>query len=118
DISGLEAARQIQALDPKLPVVFITGGGTSSTAIEAMKLGAYDYVLKPLDLDRLRTQVKQALEMRRLMRVPVVLPDAPQAGDQAEFLVGQSPAMLEVYKAVGRVASQDVTILILGESGT
>jgi DNA-binding NtrC family response regulator len=116
--TGLQAFEQIREMDAKLPIIFITAGGTSSTAIEAMKLGAYDYVLKPLDLDRLRTQVQQALEMRRLMRVPVALPDAPQKDDQAEVLVGQSPGMLEVYKAVGRVASQDVTILILGESGT
>ena len=75
EISGLEAARKFQALDPKLPVIFITASGTSDTAIEAMKLGAYDYLLKPLDLPNLRDLVTRALEIRRLMKVPVELLD-------------------------------------------
>lgn len=116
--SGLETFERIRKIDAKLPVIFITAGGTSDTAIEAMKLGAYDYILKPLDVERLRAQVAQALDSRRLMHVRVGLPDAPEHDEKTDPLVGRSPQMLDVYKAVGRVASQDVTVLILGESGT
>ncbi len=118
DISGLEAFENIKRLDSRLPVIFITAGGTSDTAIEAVKVGAYDYLLKPLDIERVRSLVQQALEMRRLMHVPVVLPGAAAEDDQDDRMVGRSPRMLEVYKAIGRVARQDVTVLIRGESGT
>jgi DNA-binding NtrC family response regulator len=118
DISGLEAFENIKRLDSRLPVIFITAGGTSDTAIEAVKVGAYDYLLKPLDIERVRSLVQQALEMRRLMHVPVMLPGAADEKDQDDRMVGRSPRMLEVYKAIGRVAPQDVTVLIRGESGT
>ena len=115
--NGLDVFRQIQAADSKLPVIFITAGGDSETAIEAMKLGAMDYLIKPLDLARVREQVEQALEIRRLMQTPVHVPedDGPRSAD---CLVGRSAAMQEVYKAVGRAAPQEVTVLIRGESGT
>jgi DNA-binding NtrC family response regulator len=117
-ISGLEVFRQIQQLDSKLPVIFITAGGDSDTAIEAMKLGAFDYVLKPLDVRRLRERVQQAWETRRQMQVPVELPGLENPVAAADQLIGRCPEMLEVYKAIGRVASQDLTVLIRGESGT
>ncbi len=117
-ISGLEAFRKIQALDPKLPVIFVTGQGTSDTAIEAMKLGAYDYVLKPLDLPKLRVLVERALEIRRLMQVPVEMPRAEDPGGESNCLIGRSQPMQDVFKAIGRVAPQNVTVLIHGESGT
>jgi two-component system nitrogen regulation response regulator GlnG len=116
DTSGLETYQRILSIDPKLPVAFITAGGASDTAIEAMKLGAFDYLLKPLDVVRVQELVSKALEMRRLMSAPVGLPDCPATdGDE---IIGRSPKMIDVYKAVGRVASQDVTVLIRGESGT
>lgn len=118
DISGIEVFQNIKRIDPRLPVIFITAGGTSDTAIEAMKSGAYDYLLKPLDMQRVRELVLQALEMRRLMHVPVTLPGSPGEQDQDDRMVGRSPQILEVYKAIGRVAPQDVTVLIRGESGT
>jgi two-component system nitrogen regulation response regulator GlnG len=118
DVSGLEAARQIHALDAKLPMIFITGRGTSDTAIEAMKLGAYDYLLKPLDLPKLRELVDRALEIRRFMNVPVQLPREEHAVLGGDQLVGRSPSMQAVYKSIGRVAPQNVTVLIHGESGT
>jgi DNA-binding NtrC family response regulator len=118
EVSGLEAARQIHALDPKLPMIFITGRGTSDTAIEAMKLGAYDYLLKPLDLPKLRDLVGRALEIRRLMNVPVQLPREEHIAPVGDQLVGRSLQMQDVYKAIGRVAPQNVTVLIHGESGT
>jgi len=116
--SGLQAVQKIQARDPKLPIIFITAGGTSDTTIEAMKLGAYDYLLKPLDLPKLKDLVERALEIRRLMQVRVELPSSEAPSPDGDHIIGRSPAMCEVFKAIGRVAPQNVTTLIVGESGT
>lgn len=118
DISGLQAFAEFNKLDPKLPIIFITGGGVSDTAIEAMKLGAFDYLVKPLDLGQVRTLVEKALRIRRLMTAPVGFADHLTPEEGSEAIVGESPRMQEVYKAIGRVAPQDVTVLIQGESGT
>ena len=118
EISGLEAYSKIKALDPKLPVIYITGGGTSDTAIETMKLGAFDYLLKPLDLAKVRELADRAIEIRRLMSVPVGISTAVAPEDHGDQIVGRSPQMQDVFKAVGRVAPQNVTVLIRGESGT
>ena len=119
DQSGLETFQQIHKQDPSVPVIFITASGTSSTTIEAIKLGAFDYLVKPLDFARIRDLTAQAFKIRRFMHVPVRVNgagDGPTAG--ADALVGRSPAMQDVYKAIGRVARQNVTVLIRGESGT
>src|SRR5262245_13783791 len=122
--SGLELFERIRTIDPKLPVIFITSLSSSDTAIKAMTLGAFDYLLKPLDLARIRDLVRQAIEIRRLMSIPVEMPGARKAeqngarAHRSDTLVGNSPQMQEVYKGIGRVAPQDVTVLIRGESGT
>jgi two-component system nitrogen regulation response regulator GlnG len=116
--SGLDLFRRIQQLDPRIPVIFITGHGTTATAIEAMQLGAYEYLLKPLELDHLLDLVDRAFEISRLMKVPPVIAKGPEITDAPDALVGRCPAMQDVYKSIGRVASQDVTVLILGASGT
>jgi DNA-binding NtrC family response regulator len=113
--SGIDLFTRIRKLDERVPVIFITAGGESDTAIEAMKLGALDYLLKPLDVARVKELVEQALEINRLMEIPVEMPK-PSPGNHE--LIGRSPQMLEVYKAIGRVAPQTVTVLISGESGT
>jgi DNA-binding NtrC family response regulator len=118
DLSGLDAFQRLQALDARTPVLFITGHGTTETAIEAMKRGAFDYLLKPLELDRLRERIARAFEISRLMSVPAIVADERPPPGPSDVLVGRSPAMQEVYKAIGRVAPQDLTVLILGESGT
>lgn len=118
EISGLEAFRAFHALDPKLPVIFITALDSSDTAIQAMSLGAYNFIMKPLDLAILQKMVGQALDIRRLMNVPVSVPGTTTTDDSSDRLVGRSPSMQEVYKAIGRVASQNVTVLIRGESGS
>jgi two-component system nitrogen regulation response regulator GlnG len=119
DISGLVAYSQIREIDPRVPVIVITAHSTTETAIEAMKLGAYEYLLKPVDLPELRQVLSGALELSRLGRVPTVLDEPGQLADASgDRLIGRSPAMQNVYKAIGRVASQDVNVLILGESGT
>lgn len=118
DMSGLDALREIRAVDARLPVVIITAHGTTDTAIEATKRGAFDYLLKPFDLKHLSAVVERALEASRLARVPALI-DHEQATDgDADLIVGRTPAMQEVYKAIGRVAPSDATVLLLGESGT
>lgn len=118
DLNGLEVLKKIREVDRHLPVLFITAQGTSRTAIEAMKLCAFDYLPKPLDLDRLGRQVERALEARRLMRTPVQIDDGSGRETEVDLLIGRSPAMQEVYKAVGRIALLDAPILIEGEPGT
>jgi nitrogen regulation protein NR(I) len=118
DQPGLEAFQQIRRIDARIPVIFITGHGTTETAIEAMKQGAFDYLLKPLELERVRELVGRAAEISRLSRVPALVADEAPAQGPADVLIGRSPAMQEVYKAIGRVAPQDLAVLILGESGT
>lgn len=116
--SGLEIFKQIQALDRRLPVIFITAEANSETTIAAMQLGAYDYVAKPLDLPHLKSLVAKALETRRLMNVPVAFHITDAASSEGDLFVGNSPRMLEVFKSIGRVAGQNVTVLVRGESGT
>jgi two-component system nitrogen regulation response regulator GlnG len=116
DMEGLALYRKILRIDGRLPVIFITTDGTSDTIIEAMTLGAYDYFQKPLDLPGVRSKLTNAFATRRLMLVPV---EMGHAGDEpSDVLIGRSPAMQEVYKAIGRVAPQNLTVLIRGESGT
>jgi two-component system nitrogen regulation response regulator GlnG len=118
DASGLELFQQIRAVDSRIPVIFITGHGTTATAIEAMQLGAYEYLLKPLELDELSSLVVRAFEISRLMKVPPVIEQGPETSGSSDVMVGRCPAMQAVYKSIGRVAAQDVTVLVLGESGT
>ena len=113
DRSGLDVFREVHALAPKKPVVFITAHGTTQTAIEAMKGGAFDYLVKPLDLDRLSQVLDRAFEAARLMGVPAELP-----AEDRDQIVGRSAVMQEMCKAIGRIAPQDVNVLITGESGT
>jgi two-component system nitrogen regulation response regulator GlnG len=117
DMSGLELFERIKTLDPRLPVVVITAFAATETAIEAMKRGAFEYMLKPVDLHHLREVVGRALALRRMQSVPAVF-DESQVEGAADQIIGRSAVMQEVYKSIGRVAPQDVTVLILGESGT
>ena len=114
DGSGLDLLRAVTAEDPRRPVLLITAHGTADLAIEAMTHGAFDYLLKPLDLEKITALLDRAFDAARLMQVPAVLPDEP-AEDR---IIGRTPAVQEMCKAIGRVAGQDVTVLIQGESGT
>jgi len=118
DTTGLELFDRVRQIDERVPVIFMTASGESDTAIEAMKLGALDYLMKPLDVARIKALVEQALEIRRVMETPIELPEVNRPPASDGELIGRSPAMLEVYKAVGRVAPQTVTVLVRGESGT
>ncbi len=114
DRSGLEVFEEVHAADPRLPVIFITAHGTTQTAIEAMKRGAFDYLIKPVDFEQIRDLLKRAFEAARLMQVPAVLPSL----EPMDQIIGRSPVMQEMCKTIGRIAQQDVNVLILGESGT
>ena len=111
--------RQLRQIDARIPVVLVTVVRSADSAIEAMRQGAYDYLLKPLDLQKLDRVIGEALKVARLMREPAVVARTPPDDDQpGEAIVGSCPAMQEVYKAIGRVADQTFPVLITGESGT
>jgi DNA-binding NtrC family response regulator len=114
-LSGLELVRQLHASQPRLPIILITAYGTTETAIEATKFGAYDYVLKPFNVPDLLGLARKAADSNRLMSEPVVLGGR---GAGRDALVGQSGAMQAIYKEIGRVASKPVSVLIRGETGT
>ena len=116
-MNGLQTFKAIHEIEPKLPVIIMTAYGTTETAIEATKMGAFDYILKPFDIPDMLSQIKQALEAGRFMRSPVDMNTDPELSSR-EALIGRSKPMQDVYKAIGRVSSTDATILIRGESGT
>lgn len=118
DATGLETFHRIRAVDARIPVILVTGHGTTDLAIEAMKAGAWEYLLKPLELSQLRDVIERAIRSSRLMRTPAEVSESEPATGSGDLLVGRCPAMQEVYKAIGRVARQNITTLILGESGT
>ena len=118
DQSGLDVYQQIRRIDARIPVIFVTMAKTADAAIEAMRQGAYDYLFKPLDPHHLRRVVGEALEVARRMRQPAVVAKTAPDPDVDGAIVGSCPAVCEVYKAIGRVATQDVPVLITGESGT
>ncbi len=117
-ISGLETLRRIRQLDSKLPVILMTAYRTTQAAIEGMKLGAFDYLLKPFDVPKLKEIVHSALKAARDMKQVVSYKSDLQAEDYEVDIVGHSPAMQEVFKLIGQLAASDVTALITGESGT
>ena len=119
-MDGLEALRHVREIDARVPVIMTTAYGTVNTTITAMKFGAFEYLPKPFDVDKIRQTIKKALAQGDLMRRSVYIPDdAPDERDEAgDVIVGSSDVMQEVYKLIGQIAEQDVTVLIRGESGT
>jgi nitrogen regulation protein NR(I) len=121
-LNGLDTLREIRRLQVKTPVIVMTAYGTMDTAIEAMKLGAYDYLLKPFERNELERLARDALEVNRLMKEVVSFPSSggrPSPVPKGEVkIIGNHRRMQEVYKLIGQVAARDVTVLITGESGT
>src|SRR6267142_785351 len=117
-MNGLETLRRIRATDAKLPVIMMTAYGTTQTAIEAMKLGAYDYLLKPFDVPKLKQLVAAALKAARDMRQVVSYQPLLESEDYDLGIVGRSDPMQNVFKLIGQLATSDATALITGESGT
>jgi DNA-binding NtrC family response regulator len=114
---GLSVLEAMRHLAPSTAVVFMTAFGTMDVAIRAMQMGAYEYVIKPLDLDRVRTLINRIIEGKRSLAA--LKEDAGGAGGEPapERMVGRGAAMHEVFKMIGLLTTQDVTVLITGESG-
>ncbi len=116
-INGAETFKKIHSRDPKLPVIIMTAYGSTETAIETIKMGAFDYILKPFEIPEMLATIKQALSTGKFRRSPVDI-DAMPADASCEAIIGRSKPMQDVYKAIGRVSSSDATVLVRGESGT
>jgi len=114
-MDGLEALAEIRKRDPDLPVVMISGHGTVATAVEATRLGAFDFMEKPLERDRVLLVLRNALERRRLEEENR---DLKLSFEERFRMVGESPALLEVQEAISRAAPTKASVLITGESGT
>jgi two-component system nitrogen regulation response regulator GlnG len=117
-INGLETLRRIRQMDSKLLVILMTAYGTTQMAIEAMKLGAYDYLLKPFDVLKLKEVVVNALKAAHDMRQVVSYQPLLESEDYELGIVGRSEGMQQVFKLIGQVAGTDATALVTGESGT
>jgi DNA-binding NtrC family response regulator len=119
-MSGMEVLARLQETDNKVPVVMMTAFGTTDTAIEAVKNGAYDFILKPFEVEDIKRLANQAAEAHRLMARRVGLPsdEAPPPPTEQDALIGRSRPMQEVYKQIGQVAPTDANVLIIGASGT
>src|ERR1043166_6950068 len=113
-IDGLETLRRIRQSDSKTLVIFMTAYGTTHTAIEAMKLGAYDYLLKPFDVPTLKEIVANALKAARDMKRVVSYQPLLESEDYDVGIVGRSAVMQQVFKLIGQLASSDATALITG----
>ncbi len=114
-VSGLDLVAQLHEVKPKQPIILMTAHGTTETAIEATKLGACDYLLKPFEADELLDLVASAVASSRLMSEPVSIGEAKET---RSAIIGQSRAMQSVYKEIGRVAATPATVLIRGATGT
>jgi DNA-binding NtrC family response regulator len=114
-VDGLKLVRKVRAAAPGASVIIITAYGTVETAVGAMKLGAFDYISKPLDLDHLRTVARNAVEKQELIRENLLL--KKRLAREQKIIAG-SPLMKKVMEMVGQVAASDVTVFITGESGT
>ncbi len=117
-MSGIEALQHIRSVNPKQLVVLMTAFGTAQTAIEAMKYGAFDYIMKPFDPAKVLTIAENALKAHADMRAVVDYKPTINSDDYKEGIVGSSPVMQDVFKVIGQVTASDVTVMITGESGT
>ena len=105
DMSGLDAFDRVREKDPRLPVIIMTAHGNTDTAIEATKRGAFEYLLKPVDLHQVEELVRKAFDLRRMQATPAVIgesPDVDTSTDNSDPIIGRCPAMHDAYKAIGR----------------
>jgi nitrogen regulation protein NR(I) len=116
--NGIEVLREVKSVDPKSLVILMTAYGTTETAIEAMKYGAFDYILKPFPIPQMKALVEKAIALRKLMKEEVSFAPMPDKEGEEDRIVGTSPRMQEIYKMIGQVAPSEVTVLLRGESGT
>jgi two-component system response regulator AtoC len=118
DCDGMTILKQMMEIAPETSVIILTAHGNTNTIIEAMRLGAYDYVTKPFDLLKVKIIVEKALEKHELTREISALRRQLTGAPLAERLIGQHPGMQQVYKTIGQVADTDAAVLIRGETGT
>ena len=118
EMDGLDLLGRIKGMNQETPVILITAFGTVANAVDAMKLGAADYILKPLNPDELKLSVHRALERKQLVDENLYLRDFAETAFRFENLVGQSRKMREVFEVATQVARRDSTVLLMGESGT
>ncbi len=118
DLNGIEVLKAAREMNPGLSVVMITAHGTIRTAVDAMRLGAFDYVTKPFDMDEIKLIVKNALEHSQLIAENAHLKQELKSRFKFDEIVGSSGKMQEVYKVIERVANSNATVMIRGESGT
>ena len=117
-VSGIEALEQIKAINPAIPIVLMTAYASVEMAVDALKKGAYDYLIKPLDFDKLRLTLERALEHIRLTSENRQLKRQLEAGFQSADIIGSSPAMVRLMETVAQVAVSEATVMVTGESGT
>ena len=117
-MSGIEALQHIRSSNPKQMVILMTAFGTAQTAIEAMKYGAFDYIMKPFDPARVLALAENALKAYADMRAVGDYKPIINSDDYKEGIVGSSPVMQDVFKIIGQVTASDVTVMVTGESGT
>ena len=116
-LSGLEVMERIRARHPALPIIVLTSDGTVTSAVQAMKAGAYDYLEKPVDRTKLETTLRNAIERARLALRLAQLETQVQRGGQGQ-IIGESAPVRALVAEIDRVAGTDVTVLVQGESGT
>ncbi len=117
-VSGLEALEQIKAFNPVIPITIMTAYSSVETAVEALKKGAYDYLTKPLDFDKLRLTLERAMEHVRLKEENRILKENLGKHFDMQNIIGRSRAMLNLLETVAHVATSEATVIITGESGT
>jgi len=117
-LSGLDLLEAMKEKYPRLVIIMATAHGTTERAIKAMKLGAYDYILKPYDIPKMWETIQKALEAAKSIKTPVSYPPYQDLNQEGQSIIGNSPKMQEVYKVIGQIADKNITALIIGESGT
>src|SRR6266513_1658118 len=114
---GMDVLRTTRALHPTTAVILMTAFGTVNTAVEAMKIGAFDYVQKPFEIEEMEVKIEKALEVKRLKNEIEYLRDAQQDRYDFEKIIGTSPALQRVLDIVKKVAKSNTTVLVRGETG-
>ncbi len=109
DINGLEVLQRLKEIDPHIPIIMVTAHGDIQTAVEAIKLGAYDFIVKPPEFNKLVLILQRAIESLELKK---------QVENSFEFLIGKDPAMKQVMEQIHRVAKRDISVILQGETGT
>jgi two-component system response regulator HydG len=117
-VSGLEALAQIKSYNPAIPVIIMTAFSSVETAVDALKNGAYDYLTKPLDFDKLRLTIERAMEHLKLKEENRLLKRNLSQQFDRQNIIGRSPAMAKLLETVAQVAPSEATVLLTGESGT